>query len=154
MQLRWGRWLANEKGVRILWKVTGALLLGVLLARWSWILFAPHATATASISGQVVSVEAARLFGVAVVAAPAASAIEVAALPNVQLAGLFAANAGKTSFAVLIVDGKQLGVALGDEVSNGLKLVEVHADHVILERAGVQHRVNLDTETAAAKQLK
>jgi len=147
MRLSWGVFAADEKGIAVLWRIMGALLLGVLLARWSWILFAPHATAIAAVSERGVAVEAVRLFGVT--AAPQA---ETVALPNLQLLGVFAADAGKSSFAVLSLDGKQVGVTVGEKVAAGTKLSEVHADHVLLERDGVRHRINLETGIAVAAQ--
>lgn len=127
------------------WRGFGALVLGVLLARWSWILFAPHATATAVVPEHASAVETGRLFG------SAASGVSQAggmALPNVRLTGVFA---GKPGFAVLKLDGKQqVGVAVGENVVPGTKLLEVHPDYVLLERAGVQQRVNLEEKAAGA----
>jgi general secretion pathway protein C len=154
--LSWVHRLATDKtGTRfpLVWRLLGALLLGVLLARWSWILFAPHSSASAAVAERGVATEAVHLFGVTV-NAPAPT--ETVVLPNVQLAGVFAANAGKSSFAVLMVDGKQVGVALGENAAPGLKLSEVHADYVLLERAGTKSRVNLDVKAVvnAAKPLR
>lgn len=131
----------------LLWRGLGAVVLGVMLARWSWVLFAPHATATIVVPDRGVATEAAQLFGVVVAAPPP---VEVVALPNVQLIGVFAAGVGKPSFAVLRLDGKQVGVAVGENVAPGNKLLEVHADYVLLEHAGGQQRVNLEGGVAGA----
>lgn len=130
------------------WRGLGALILGALLANWCWVLFAPHATFTAAVPERSAGQEAGRLFGVVQLSAPANQGI---ALPNVQLLGVFAASAGKTGFAVLKLDDKrQVGVAEGEEVVSGTKLVEVHADYVLLEHAGVQQKVNLENKYAGS----
>jgi hypothetical protein len=59
----------------------------------------------------------------------------------VQLVGVFAhPTAG---FAVLAVEGKQVGVGLGELVMPGARLVETKADHVLIERGGIQSRIDL-----------
>lgn len=124
------------------WSGISALILGVLLAKWFWILFAPHAIFTAVVPERSAGVEAGRLFGVAVSTEATTQGI---ALANVQLLGVFAASRGKTGFAVLkLDDARQMGVAEGEEVTPGTRLAEVHADHVVLERAGIKQRINLD----------
>jgi len=138
---------------RQLWRVLGALVLGVLLARWSWLLFAPHATAVAVVPEQGATPEAGRLFGVAVTVAPASgvAASEGTALPNVHLVGVFAARIGQPGFAVLKLDEKkQVGVVVGEEVVPGTRLLEAHPDYVLLEHAGVHQRVELEVKPAAA----
>lgn len=126
------------------WRGASALILGVLLAKWWWVLFAPHATFTAALPERASAAEAGQLFGISAAKNVAAQGV---ALPNVQLLGIFAASAGKKGFAILKLDNKrQTGVAEGEEVATGTRLVAVHDDHVLLERAGVQQRVNLETQ--------
>jgi hypothetical protein len=126
----------------------GALVLGMLLARWSWVLFAPHATAVAVVPDHGATLEAGRLFGVAV---SGVSASEGAALPNAHLVGVFAARTGQPGFAVLKLDEKrQVGVVVGENVVPGTKLLEAHPDYVLLERAGVRQRVNLEEKAVGA----
>lgn len=130
------------------WRGISALVLGVLLAKWFWILFAPQATYSAAVPEHEAVLEAGQLFGVAV---STEAASEGVALPNVQLLGVFAASAGKKGFAVLkLADNRQMGVAVGDEVAAGTKLVDVQPDHVLLERAGVQQRINLEDKYAGS----
>lgn len=148
-----------------LWRGVGALVLGVLLARWGWVFFVPQATAVAIVPEHGNSIEAGRLFGVAVATAQPAEAM---VLPNVRLVGVFATQfrnhprdtshpelpvtgAGHPGFAVLKLDEKrQVGVAVGESVVPGTKLLEVHPDYVLLERAGVRQRVNLEGKVAGA----
>lgn len=152
------RWLSTEKSERgtnafslslLLWRMLGALVLGVMLARWSWVLFAPNASAVAVELEHGATVEAAKLFGTAVVSAVSPS--EGMALPNVHLVGIFAARAGKPGFAVLKLDEKkQVGVVAGENVVPGTRLLEVHPNYVLLERAGVQQKVNLEEKAVAS----
>ena len=152
MRLRCRRWVSmgaiSERAEAILlwsplsWRGLGALVLGVMLARWSWVLFAPHAAATAVAPESGAAVEAVRLFGAAV---SSVSLTEVVALPNMRLMGVFAPETGQAAFAVLkLDDNRQVGIAVGESMASGAKLLEVHPDYVLLERAGVQQRVNLE----------
>lgn len=132
----------------LFWRILGALVLGVMLARYSWILFAPQATPMPAAAQHGYVAEAGRLFGLAVSGIALAEGV---ALPNVRLVGVFAASAGKPGFAVLKLDDKhQVGVALGESVAPGTKLLAVHADYVLLERAGVQQKVNLEGKITGA----
>lgn len=132
------------------WRALGALVLGALLAKWCWVLFAPHSEAVFVAPPQEASTEAERLFGVATV--PAVAATVAVAMPNARLLGVFSGSPG---FAVLEMDGKrQEAVALGNDAAPGVRLVEVAADYVVLERAGVQQRVNLEGQAAALASAK
>jgi type II secretory pathway component PulC len=139
--------IASLSRLPFTWRGLGALILGVLLAKWFWILFAPHATFTAAMPERSAGLEAGSLFGVV---AESVQTAEGVALPNVQLLGVFAASTGKKGFAVLKFDNRQKGVAEGEEVSAGTRLVAVHADYVLLERGGAQQRVNLENKNVAA----
>lgn len=134
------------------WRSLSAIILGVILARWTWILFAPHATYTSAIPERAAGQEAGKLFGIRTATETASVGV---ALPNVQLLGVFAASSGKPGFAVLKLDNnRQAGVAEGEEVAPGTKLIEVNADYVLLERAGVQQRVNMENKYAASTGIK
>lgn len=144
----------REGGLAILarsplsWRGVGALLMGILLARWVWIFFAPQAMAIAVVPEHGAALEAGRLFGKA---ASGVGSAEGMALSNVQLVGVFAASAGKPGFAILKLDDKrQVGVAVGGIVVPGTKLFAAHPDYVLLERDGIQQRVNLIGNRASA----
>lgn len=129
--------------LRLFWYGLGALVLGVLLAKWAWVLFAPRPAAVAVAPEHAAATEAGKLFGVPV--APASSVVAAAAWPNVRLVGVFAGKAGRSGFAVLKLDDKrQAGVAVGGSVLPGIRLAEVHPGYVLLERGGVQQRVSLE----------
>lgn len=126
----------------LFWYAIGALMLGALLAKWSWRLFATPATVVAAAPEHTVSESSGRLFGVVAAGTPSAS--NAAVMPEVKLIGVFAPDSGRSGFAVLQLDAQhQLGVAVGEEVSPGVSLSEVRADHVVLERAGVRQQVKL-----------
>jgi hypothetical protein len=130
------------------WRSLSALILGVLLAKWFWIIFAPHVTYTAALPESTSSLEAGQLFGMA---ASNEAAGEGVALPNVKLLGIFSANSGKPGFAILKLDNnRQAGIAEGEEVAPGTRLVAVEENYVLLERAGIRQRVNLEDKYANA----
>jgi hypothetical protein len=153
------RWRSNGAiGITVLtylpviWRLLGALVLGVLVAKWCWLLFAPRASAVDVVPEHEITAETGRLFGIVV-----ANVVPtvVTALPNVQLVGVFAGRVGQPGFAVLKLDEKkQLGVVVGDNVVPGTKLLEAHPDYVLLEHAGSQQRVNLKLKTVAAVGVK
>jgi len=112
-------------------------LLGLVLAYWTWVWFAPRAEpraeAVAAETGNLAI--ASRVFGrvertKAGAAAPTALAI--------KLLGVVAASGGRRGYAVVQLDGKQiLAVHEGEDFAPGVRLAEVHPEHVILERGGV-----------------
>lgn len=86
---------------------------------------------------------AGQLFGVVV---DTQATTQGVAISNVQLLGVFAASNYRTGFAILKVDNVQKGVAEGEELAPGTKLVSVRQDHVLIERGGVQQHVNLENK--------
>ena len=73
----------------------------------------------------------------------------VAVASNVQALGAFAA--GKDSSAVLAVDGKPSRVfLLGQEISPGMKLVEVTAEVIVLDTSSGRQEVRLPTRPVVA----
>lgn len=113
------------------------LLLGAVLAYWTWGWFAPRpvarAPAAAESGGRVAAAN--QLFGTLQreqgVAAPTGIAI--------KLLGVMAGSAGRSGYAVVQLDAKNsLAVREGKDVAPGIKLAEVYPDHVILERNGTR----------------
>ena len=111
----------------------GALgILAVVLAYWTWAWLAPAPAPRAP--GAVQPAERASaaggLFGVA---------LQGVSSTAIRLMGVVAAAGGQPGQAVLLLDGKlPVAVLEGAEVAPGLRLAEVHVDHVILERNGVR----------------
>lgn len=124
------------------WPLWGGLLATLLLAKHVWVLFAPaeHAVPGTTVAAQ--SAQAEQLFGTVVTTTSAAS------LNGIRPIGIFASR--NNGFAVMMTETGQVGVGLGSEVAPGIRLVETHADHVILERNGVRQRVELGKAPAAA----
>lgn len=122
------------------WRGAGALVVGVLLARWTWVLLGPHTLTVFPAKPEFVEASAA-LFGLPSPAStPVSTGVGEVSAPH--LVGVFS---GKRGFAILRLDEKrQVGVVLGEEVHKGNKLVEVAADYVLLERNGTRQRVNLE----------
>jgi len=112
-------------------------LLGAVLAYWTWAWFAPRAEprleATAAQGGSVASAGA--IFGSVPRNQEAAAPTGIA----IRLLGVVAASGGRLGHAVVQLEGKQiLAVHEGEDLAPGIRLAEVHAAHVILERNGVR----------------
>jgi len=114
-------------------------LLGVVLAYWTWAWLAPAPAprapdAAVEASGRAPS-SAAGLFRNARVGPGAASA----ASGTVRLLGVVAASGNRPGHAVLRLDAKKtVAVPQGEDIEPGLRLAEVHADYVVLERNGAR----------------
>lgn len=125
------------------WGALGAALLGVVAARWTWLLFAPAGAAMPPVAWEP-SDDGERLFGTA----PESAAAITLTAGDIKLVGVFA-NSTK-GFAVMQIDDRQVGVALGHEVRPGVRLVETHSDYVVLDQGGVRERVILSGAPARA----
>ncbi|GAB4118905.1 MAG: hypothetical protein Fur0026_08560 [Sideroxydans sp.] len=123
------------------WPLWGGLLATLLLAQHAWVLFAPAERALPSNTDIPLSNRTGQLFG----AANSASAT-TSSLDGIHPVGIFAHST--RGFAVMQTPTGQRGVGLGSEVAPGIRLVETHADHVILERNGVKQRVDLSAASA------
>ena len=116
-------------------------LLGVVLAYWSWGWLspspAPRAPPALEPGGRTSS--AAGLFRNVKEGAGAAAAASGA----IRLVGIVAVSGGRSGNqlgrAVLRLDAKKtVAVLQGEEVEPGLRLAEVHVDHIVLERNGAR----------------
>ena len=109
-----------------------ALLLGVVLAYWSWAWLAPAPAPRApAVSEAVPQTSSAHdIFG---------KAKPVSSASAVRLSGVVAASNGGRGHAVLRLDGKKtVAVLQGEDIEPGLRLAEVHADRIVLERNGAR----------------
>jgi type II secretory pathway component PulC len=124
-----------------MWRILAVLIIGALLAHWTWRLFAPKSDSVQPALQTASGGKTEHLFGVAAV--QAVSAVSSAPMPNVKLVGVFS---GKSGFAVLELDGKrQLGLSIGHDIVPGAKLVEVASDHIVVEQNGVRQNMPLAT---------
>lgn len=132
--------------------VAALALLGLVLAYWTWAWLAPHAEPRAQAlqtgAGAAADAQAAAgLFGTpkrgASGAAPMASAL--------SLLGVVAASGDRSGYAVLRLDARQtVAVHEGRDIEPGLRLAEVHARGVVLERNGVRETLALPERNAPA----
>ena len=117
-------------------------LLAVVLAYWMWAWFAPRPEPRAPAAAQAggATLEAANgLFGSA--QGPKGLA---ASSSSAKLVGVVAASGSRAGYAVLRLDAKKsVAVLQGEEVEPGLRLAEVHPDHVVLERSGAREKLPL-----------
>ena len=117
------------------------LLLGFVLAYWTWIWLAPRTEPRLDVAaeGEVQLAAANTLFGTVVRNRNSAAPTGIA----IKLQGVMAAPAGnplgQRVYAVVLLDGKQnLAVHVGEDIAPGIRLAEVYPDHVILERNGAR----------------
>ena len=119
------------------------ILLAVVLAYWSWVWFLPRAKTRGDELAAPLSSSAtvANLFGVLQRAGGSAPATGIA----IKLQGVVAAGREANSsvdhrgYAILQLDAKKIvAVHEGEEIMPGVSLIEVHADHLILERGGLR----------------
>lgn len=110
----------------------------LLLAKHTWVLFAPAERTVPGDTTAVFPSQAGQLFGTVSVGSSTA-------LEGIRLLGIF--SHPTRGFAVMQTPSGQRGVGLGHEVAPGIRLAETHADHVVLERNGARHRLQLDEAT-------
>ncbi len=112
-------------------------LLGCVLAYWTWAWFAPRPEPRASASPETGErpIAASALFGSAQRGSNAVAPTGIA----IKLLGVVAASPGRRGYAVVEIEPRQVIVASdGQDITPGLRLAEVHADHVVLERNGAR----------------
>ena len=120
--------------------------LGISLAYWTWAAVTPPAVAAPTFQSQAETVTPItgikrELFGSALEENSALAPMIAA----VKLVGVIAPHAQRTGRAIFMLDGgKPSTVAVGDPVSAGWVLEEVHADHVVLSRDGLIERIKLE----------
>jgi general secretion pathway protein C len=122
-------------------------LLGVVSAYWMWAWLAPRAEARAP------AAQSAQLAG----AADAASGLfgEVqrersgSGTGAARLLGVIAPSGRLAGYALLRLDPKKtVAVLQGEEIEPGVRLAEVHPDHVVLDRSGVREKLPLPEKAA------
>jgi general secretion pathway protein C len=123
-------------------------LLGLVLAYWTWAWLAPRPEPRAQAAVQPGGrAEAAYgLFG--------SARGDNGAAPTgivIGLLGVVAASGSQSGYAVLRLDSKQtVAVREGGEIEPGVRLAEVHADHVVLERSGVRETLDWPNQGKSA----
>lgn len=125
------------------------LLLCAVLAYWTWVWIAPRAVPRAraiEIPPRVVA--AYGLFGEAQRSRDAVAPTGLA----IRLLGVAAAAGGKSGYAIVQLEAnKTLAVREGADLAPGIRLVEVKAEQVILERNGVRETLALPEKNRRAR---
>lgn len=110
----------------------------MVLAYWTWGFFSPRSeprirTVLAATDVGDSSEAAHRLFGNVAQGSNRASA----GASGIALLGVVAAPGTQSGYAVMRLDAKRtVAVREGEEIEPGVRVLEVHADHVVLERSG------------------
>lgn len=131
------RWNLAQTAVTSLATFAALALLGLVLAYWTWTWFAPRseprAPAAVSVGGRVEL--AYGLFGGAQGDRHGGASVGIA----IKLLGVVAATEGRRGYAVMRIEPREiLAVREGEDVAPGIRLAEVHPDHVILMRNGAR----------------
>jgi general secretion pathway protein C len=137
MQLSFSRTELAQTAVITVMTVAALALLAAVGAYWTWQWFAPRpeprAPVQAEINNQIST--ALDMFGTAQrdVTMPEQTGLAI------RLLGVVAATQGREAFAVLMLDGKQVvATRAGEEIAPGIKLSEVAANNVVLDRNGAR----------------
>jgi len=127
------------------------LILAWLLAHWTWVFLAPRDVSAAASPGEAVDLAAvAGLFGAS---APAGGA--TTASGGLRLKGVVAPTPGVAASAIFSAGaGRDIAVFLDGEVQPGVRLAEVHPDHVMLSRGGVSERIDLEAARSTGASAK
>ncbi|MDP2241623.1 MAG: type II secretion system protein N [Burkholderiales bacterium] len=123
-------------------------LLGVVMAYWTWVWLAPRPEPRAQpLADPVGSVASANtLFGSVQTAQNIAAPTGIA----IRLLGVVAASGSRRGYAVVQLKARQiLSVHEGEDIAPGIRLAEVHADHVILERNGTRETLTWPEKKAS-----
>jgi len=109
-------------------------LLGVVLAYWSWQWLAPPPAPRAPAAMDAASGTS----GAGALFRTVKEGASASASGAVRLMGVVAASGSRPGNAILRLDSKKtVAVLQGEDVEPGLRLAEVHVDHIVLDRNGV-----------------
>lgn len=117
------------------WPLWGGLLAALLVSWHTWELFAPEELAVPNGVAVVDGRDSGRLFG------STGGHAQASPINGVSVIGIFARR--DSGFAVLQTPQGQIGLAVGNELMPGVRLVETHANHVVVERAGTRHTIEM-----------
>lgn len=128
--------------------------LGVSLAHWTWIAFAPAPVAASTLaesSGAASGGLTVRrnLFG-AMQENKVPPVADASPASKIKLLGVLSRGAKGSGRAIFLLEtGKAKTVEAGSQVVPGLVLKEVYADHVLVFRGGAVERMKLDRRATA-----
>jgi hypothetical protein len=139
-------WMKNEAWIDLLELVLVAAL-GVGLAQVTWLAMAPRAAGAPSALAQSAqpppgAAVARHIFGAA---RGDSTAKRVDTAAGLVLLGVFSSSEPGAGRAILGMQGSRPAVvAVGEPITDGVELREVHADHVIVLREGMPERIELE----------
>ncbi len=140
------QWLASALTAMVL------IAFGLQLAWWTWQILFPSwrdAVVSAPAAAPAVAPDLGRqLLGDSAGAATGMPA--TAAMSGIRLKGVFAVDGRTPSAAVVNLGGRDQTVHLNNEISAGVKLVEVQAGYIVVSRGGVRERIDLERMAAGA----
>jgi general secretion pathway protein C len=130
--------------------VAAVALFALIAAHWTWQWLAPQVESrgqpTANVTSHATSANA--LFGKVDQDQGNSSPTGI----RIRLLGIVAAATGQRGYAVVRLEPRTiLTVREGDEVAPGLRLAEVAADHVILERGDTRETLGWPPRTSSAE---
>jgi general secretion pathway protein C len=128
------------------------MLLAAVLAYWTWAWLAPRPALRARAVEALPRVETAYgLFGGGQRNRNAAAQTTLA----ISLMGVAAASGGKSGYAVLRLDGNKILVTReGADIAPGVRLAEVQADQIVLERNGARETLALPEKNSRARETR
>jgi general secretion pathway protein C len=129
------------------------IALGLQLAWWTWQFISPAWNAPPLSSGTATTTAPVtlgrQLFGDRdgiITTAPSATAN----VSGIRLKGVFAVDGRTPSAAVVNLGGRDQTVHLNQEISAGVKLVDVQPTHIVVSRGGVREQIELERAAAVA----
>ena len=128
------------------------MLLVSVLAYWTWILLAPRSPPPArALDLHATSELPYGLFGGTQQGRSATAPTGLA----IRLLGVVATSGRKNGYAVIQVDGtKILAAREGQDIAPGIRLAEVQAEQIVLERNGVRESLALPDKNKASRETR
>lgn len=116
--------------------VLALVLLGMVLAYWSWALLGPGPEPRVRLSAEPAGslLDASNVFGNAPRHASGATATGL----GITLVGVIAGTAGQPGHALMRIGAKQVVARAGEQLAPGIRLLQVFPDHILLERNGAR----------------
>lgn len=141
----------REAGVLSL-EIALVAALAISLAHWTWVAVTPRAAAAAALAEQPAARPLAPLAGRQLFGATREGVQPVAdAAGGLALLGVFSERRPDAGRAILARQASRpVSVVAGESIDEGLVLHEVHPDHVIILRAGVPERLDLERRAVPA----
>jgi general secretion pathway protein C len=116
------------------------IALGLQLAWWGWQLTRPLTPPQRLAAAPAVD----RALAKTLLGAPTTETAAASSSSGIRLKGVYAVDGKTLSAAIVNTGGRDTSVRVNESIAEGIKLVEVHASHIIVSRAGLRERVDID----------